>query len=61
MNNKWSTSGIEPSLKDMMNDPIVTLILKRDNLEAKDVWETVESAKIAMRNRSASLLERSAA
>ncbi|MDV7340294.1 hypothetical protein RYZ26_11865 [Terasakiella sp. A23] len=42
---KWSQRGEEPKLNDLMSDPIVGLIMARDNLQANDVWKVVEKAK----------------
>jgi hypothetical protein len=40
----WREGGIEPSLEEMMSDPIVRLVLRRDGLTSPAVvrflWET---------------------
>lgn len=41
----WSQPGEEPKLQDLMTDPMVELIMARDNLQADDVWKVVEEAK----------------
>ncbi|SCA54795.1 conserved hypothetical protein [Candidatus Terasakiella magnetica] len=51
--NKWAQSGIEPCLEDMMKDPIVELIMARDNLKKDDVWKVVHSAKQQIEQRAA--------
>lgn len=45
LSKKWMRSGEEPRLKDMLNDPIVELVMARDNLNANDVWQVVNQAK----------------
>jgi len=45
LSKKWMRSGEEPRLKDMLNDPIVELIMARDNLNANDIWQVVNQAK----------------
>lgn len=45
LSNKWAQAGQEPSLKEMMADPIVAMVMARDNLQADDVWKVVEKAK----------------
>jgi len=42
---KWSIRGEEPLLDDLMQDPIIKLVMKRDNLAAQDVWNVVSNAK----------------
>lgn len=42
---KWAQAGEEPKLQDLMADPMVALIMARDNLKADDVWKVVEEAK----------------
>ena len=42
---KWSVRGEEPLLDDLMKDPIIKLVMKRDNLAAQDVWNVVTNAK----------------
>jgi len=45
LSKKWMRSGEEPRLRDMLNDPIVELVMARDNLKANDVWKVVNKAK----------------
>jgi len=51
--NKWAQSGEEPLLKDVMSDPIVGLIMARDNLEEDDVWKVLEKAKLHVAQKAA--------
>ena len=37
----WGSGGIEPSLEELMNDPIMHLLLRRDGLTSKAVWRLV--------------------
>ncbi|NVJ92607.1 MAG: hypothetical protein HWE34_13170 [Methylocystaceae bacterium] len=50
---KWAEFGEEPKLKDIMSDPIVALIMARDNLKANDVWEVVNKAKESFEKKAA--------
>jgi|GEM_PF-1949010 len=43
--NKWSVRGEEPLLDELMQDPIIELVMKRDNLAVQDVWKVVINAK----------------
>ncbi len=45
LSTKWSQRGEEPKLNELMSDPMVELIMARDNLEVNDVWKVVEKAK----------------
>ena len=40
-----SKAGIEPSLHDLMNDPVLQLVLKRDGLSKEAVSKVVLGAK----------------
>lgn len=42
---KWSQRGEEPNLEELLNDPIVELVMARDNLKADDVIQVVQKAK----------------
>lgn len=50
--NKWSSRGEEPQLDEVMKDPIIELIMKRDNLAAQDVWKVVINAKRHIDNKA---------
>lgn len=41
----WGRSGIEPALHELMNDPIMHLLLRRDGLTSEAVWRFVEQAR----------------
>ena len=48
-NYRWSTQGIEPDLHDLLADPIVQLVLRRDGLVVSDVWVAVSEARSRLR------------
>jgi hypothetical protein len=50
---KWEQAGIEPSIQELMADPIFELILKRDRLVIDDVWFAVEAARHGLEIRTA--------
>ena len=37
--------GGEPSIAELLSDPIVELVLRRDGLTRRDVWRAVEAAR----------------
>ncbi len=41
----WSKAGIEPTLAEVMNDPIVHLVMRRDSLTSDEVWSVVNAAR----------------
>jgi len=51
----WSEAGEEPRLGDMLADPIVHLVMARDNLSRADVERAVAFGQRAMRSRLCSL------
>jgi hypothetical protein len=38
---KWAQSGVEPPLPELMSDPIVHLLMLRDNITSEDVWSAI--------------------
>ena len=46
----WLTG--EPHIHDMITDPIVRLVMRRDNLGPADVWAAIDRARIALRGRA---------
>jgi hypothetical protein len=38
----------EPQIREMLTDPIVRLVMRRDNLDPSDVWAAVHRARAAM-------------
>jgi len=45
LSKKWTQHGEEPTLQDVMADPIVKMVMERDNLKENDVWQIVNKAK----------------
>ncbi|MGH6995101.1 MAG: hypothetical protein ACREES_05360 [Stellaceae bacterium] len=43
--------NIEPSIDELLRDPIAQLLRNRDRIEVDDVLVTVERAKAALRHR----------
>ena len=41
--NYWEAS--EPALDDLLSDPIMEYLLRRDGLTRRDVWRAVETAR----------------
>ena len=38
----------EPHIHEMMTDPIVRLVMRRDNLGPADVWTAIDRARTAL-------------
>ena len=45
----WSEAGPEPYIDDLLADPIVHLVMRRDRLTAEDVWAAVRVARDRLR------------
>ncbi len=41
----WSSDGVEPSLEDVMVDPLVHLVMQRDGLTVDAVWAALRTAQ----------------
>ena len=41
MERKWTQSGVEPPLSELTSDPIVHLLMLRDNITSEDVWSAI--------------------
>lgn len=42
---RWDRAGQEPPLDDMLADPVMTLMLRRDGLTRDDVIEVMREAR----------------
>lgn len=54
---RWAGTGIEPSLQEIMSDPIVHLVMRRDRLVPADLWRVI--AVFQARSRGSGRLARS--
>jgi hypothetical protein len=41
----WTRQGEEPTFETFFADPIVDLLLQRDGITRRDVWEAIENAR----------------
>jgi len=48
---RWAQAGIEPSIEELLNDPIATLLRRRDRLSLEEVRHAVALGKAAMASR----------
>lgn len=48
--NNWLAG--EPHIHEMMTDPIVRLVMRRDNLGPADVWAAIDRARAALHGRA---------
>ncbi len=53
LSKNWTEGGEEPSLNEVMSDPIVELVMARDNLKHDDVWKVVEEAREGLEKTAA--------
>ncbi len=52
---RWCEAGEEPTLEDVLADPIVHMVARRDGLSARDVQNAASEARLSLgRRRSAS-------
>lgn len=51
MPNRLFHGNIEPSIDELLSDPIAQLLRNRDRIAVDDVLVTVERAKAALRHR----------
>ena len=49
----WRTGGIEPTVQDLMSDPIMALMLRHDRITPDDVWAAIRGARRTRRARAA--------
>lgn len=41
----WHEPGIEPHLKDMLDDPIIQSVMKRDGVKREDVEKLIDHVR----------------
>jgi len=41
----WSSAGPEPALDDLLHDPIVELLMRRDRISRQDILRAVQRAR----------------
>ena len=42
---RYAVGGNEPTLRDLLNDPLTHAVMRRDNLTACDIKSVMESAR----------------
>ncbi|WP_119460689.1 hypothetical protein [Rhodospirillaceae bacterium SYSU D60014] len=52
MKHRWARAGTEPTLAELLSDPITHQLLKRDRLSPEMVWSAIRVAQDAMRRRT---------
>lgn len=45
MTARWSEPGVEPALEEILSDPIVRLVMRRDHIARADVLAAVYAAR----------------
>lgn len=54
MNREWLTAGTEPSVSELLSDPIVHLVMRRDGIGPSHVKAAIERALDRLSGRSSS-------
>lgn len=52
MKHQWAQAGNEPSLAELLSDPITHQVLRRDRLTPEMVWSAICTARNALRRRA---------
>lgn len=54
----WARAGVEPSLEEMLADPVVGIVMERDAVTAEDVRAVIRAVDLGRirRNRAAGVL-----
>ena len=50
---KWATAGVEPSLHDMMADPIVRVVMRHDGVSSEELRGMIEALRARRREAAA--------
>ena len=45
MRGKWIERGSEPSLRELMDDPLTQAVMRRDGLTAEQIWIAIREAQ----------------
>lgn len=45
MRGKWIERGSEPSLRELMDDPLTQAVMRRDGLTAEEIWMAIRDAQ----------------
>lgn len=53
MPRKWSELGSEPSLRELMDDPLTKAVMQRDGLTAEQVWIAIREAQRKLMGQTA--------
>jgi hypothetical protein len=52
MPRKWIERGAEPSLRELMDDPLTKAVMQRDGLTAEQVWIAIREAQRKLAQQS---------
>jgi hypothetical protein len=48
---RWAAGGIEPDLNDMLADPVVHLVMRRDGVTEAELRRVIAAARAMLRSR----------
>jgi hypothetical protein len=51
MKRPYATAGVEPSVEEIISDPVMQFILRRDGLTTAEVWAAIDRARGALASR----------
>lgn len=51
MSDAWQEAGREPSITELLSDPIAGLLRAYDGISEEEVWEALASARAALIER----------
>lgn len=52
MKNRWATAGVEPTLAEILSDPILHQVMRRDRLNPDMVRAAIRAGQDALRRRA---------
>lgn len=52
MKKRWATAGVEPSLAEILSDPILHQVMRRDRLSPEAVRAAIRAGQEALRRRT---------
>jgi hypothetical protein len=46
---RWTAAGVEPALAEVLADPMVHLVMRRDGVSPCGLWQVIAAARAALR------------
>ena len=48
MKHRFDSAGLEPSLEELVADPVVRLVMRRDGLSEADIWGAIRCGRVRL-------------